>query len=474
MIKQVWENLLATKIFFFVRFVAAAIVGIVYLLVAAGIQYTFVEWFGETTFNYIVGGVLSMYLGALACTYLGRLLFMFVRGWHMGALAFSKQIRNKNLPALEVGMTVFRKHFTSFATVYGASILIKKFAEKGSEELWEMLQDVPYLCSLERFSKNPIVAKVGADILDTAFDGVVYYLVKYTKPGLGDDISAFPDALKRYLYALPQVLITSLSAYLLLYTVPKVIRLVLMISLIWNNGLVAGILLNVLCYPVFYVIKHAVFEPLETILLISCYSKHCKEEPVDDGIYKTFVDKILEAVGFESAMDGDREDEGEEPSREEDTAEEEPVSEPDIISDVEPVFEEDPPPPPRPPRNAMDSLNAIIQRADEDANVSDLPLADDITESNVRDDIPASGFANLNSLIEQMGPSTGGGADEDEEADSEDEEEVPPVTRLSDLLGSLSPSSMQEAFGAVTPEYNPEEEELEDPNPLGGGRIDLL
>lgn len=304
MLAEVRENLKVTWIFLLTRFAVSLVVGLFYILLAAALQYFYVSLLGETKFNYIIGGVLSLFVGSIACTYLGKLGFMFVRGWHMAALAYRSQILKKNLPPLEAGMTVFRKHFSSFAVVYGAQFFILKVARKGADQLWELLKDVPFLGSLQRFAENPIVSKIANDLLDTAFDATMYYIVRYTKPGLGDNLQAVPSALKRYLYALPQVMLTSFSGYLLFYSIPKILRTAVMLGLLFTNGLVAGVLQCVLVYPLYYIIEHAFFEPLESVLLISCYSKHCTDELEEDeqSLYKSIVDSILESSGLSDAF----------------------------------------------------------------------------------------------------------------------------------------------------------------------------
>lgn len=442
MFNQLGANIRATWIFFVVRLVASALVGLIYIIIAAAIQYFYVELFGETTFNYIVGGAFSLFLGSFAAKYLGSFLFMFIRGWHVAALAYAKQIEDRNLPALEVGMTVFRKHFTSFAVIYGASILIRKFAKKGTEELWELLKDVPYLCSLERFAKNPIVAKLGSDILDTAFDGVVYYIIKYTKPGVSDDVSAFPTALKRYLYALPQVMLTSLGSFFVFYVVPKFIRWLVIIWVLFSNGLVAGILINVLLYPVFYVLRHGLFEPLEMMSLISCYSKHCTEDAVNDegGVYQKLVNSVLEAAGFEEYMDNaettvqNAEDEPEEPEPAQAT-----LGDDDLI-DVAPDFTED-----VDPVAAVASFSANVPN--EVPDVADLPLAEDEpSDVDVVKDAPVRA-ANLADMIKQHSQKSIASADESIDSDEPD---PPPVTRLGSIMSKLTPEAFNQAWGAAS------------------------
>lgn len=448
MFSQLGANIRATWIFFVVRFVASALIGLLYIIIAAAIQYFYVEVFGETTFNYIIGGAFSLFLGSFAAKYLGDFLFMFIRGWHVAGLAYAKQIEERNLPALEVGMTVFRKHFSSFAMIYGASILVRKFAKKGTEELWELLRDVPYLCSLERYAKTPIVSKLGADILETAFDGVVYYVIKYTKPGVADDVSAFPEALKRYLYALPQVMLTSLGSFFMFYVVPKFMRWIVIVAVLFSNGLVAGILINVLLYPVFYVLRHSLFDPLEMMSLISCYSKHCTEEAVNEegGAYKKLVNKLLEATGFEEYMDRDA---GSSKAEAEDEPEDEPepeqieapLKDEDLI-DVAPDFSEDAV---SDPVAAVASFTASAPES-HTPDISELPLApDDAVPVDVVNEAPQRA-STLADFIANRGEkaSTSLLGDDDKEGE---ERNQPPVTRLGSMLSKLSPEALDQAFG---------------------------
>ena len=71
MVNEMKENLKVTWIFFLVRFAASLLIGLVYIFTAAAIQYAYVGFLGETKFNYIMGGIFSLMIGSLLCTYLG-------------------------------------------------------------------------------------------------------------------------------------------------------------------------------------------------------------------------------------------------------------------------------------------------------------------------------------------------------------------------------------------------------------------
>lgn len=424
MFNEMKENFKVTWIFFLARFAASLVVGLIYILLAAAIQYMYVGFLGETKFNYIMGGIFSLMIGSLICTYLGKLAFMFVRGWHMAAMAFAGQIKARNLPPLEAGMTVFSKHFSSFAVVYGAQLLIGKLASKGVEYLWGLLKDVPILCNLERFAKNPIVSKVGKDILDTGFDAAMFYIIKYTKPGLGDDLAAVPKAIKRYLYALPQVMLTSVTGYLLFYFAPRLLKWGTFIYLVWHNGLVAGVLLCALTYPIFYIIQHTFFEPLESMLLISCYSKHCKDEPEDDSIYKSIIDSILSASGFADMFQDEEQEAKESTEPAEDAAPEGEDPTGELNLDVEPDLEDAVV---SQPAAAAASLSTLIQEAQE-PDVSDMPISDAVPETPPTPPQPSRRPANLTELVDRYATA---------HAHAEDEEEAPTTGRAAPSTSGL-------------------------------------
>ena len=302
MLREIFELLWATKVFIFVRAVLAMIIAVLYLIVAAAIQYWFVSIFGESTFNYIVGGIFSLGAGIAICGSIGKFLFMFVRGWHVGAIVYSKQILERNLPALEVGMAVFKKHLTSFAAVYGISMILSKFTKGAVGKLWELMDDVPFVSSLKKVAEWPLVRRLGEDILNTSFDCIIYYLAKYSKSGIRDDFSKIPEILKTYLYALPGVAGTSIAWFFLSWVAPKFLRVFLCIY-VFKGGIVSGILLNVLLFPLFYVIANVLFEPIRTVLFLSAFAARCKEDPAEDCPYMTIVEGIMEALGLDGVFE---------------------------------------------------------------------------------------------------------------------------------------------------------------------------
>lgn len=302
MLKQIKANLIATKIFFVVRFVTSFLVGVVYFLLTAGIQYLFVSIMGKSTFNYIVGGVLALIIGAVVCTQLGRVLFWFVRGWHISALAYAGQINKKKLPALDIGIAAFGRHFTSFASVYGFGILVSNFVKPATSSVWDIIEDVPIIGGFAKYKDKAIVRHVSSDILDTAFDALIYYLVRYTSPGVGDDVKQIAKAMYKYLRALPQILVASIASFISLYFVPKTIAVIVVLFCFASGGIVSGVTILILLFPMFYILHHTIFEPLESVILLSAFSAYCRtvDEESDDDSFREKVNSILCDMGLDS------------------------------------------------------------------------------------------------------------------------------------------------------------------------------
>lgn len=298
--KLIKRNLKLTSVFFLVRFLVTIVVSVIYILIAAAVQYWFVSWLGENTFNYIIGGVLSLGVGAFICRYLGSLFLTVVSGWQVSAIAYASQIIKKDLPPLQAGMTIFNKHLTSFTAVYGLRAVVRGIVSQGSKLLWNLLENVPYIGTFKRFSQNPIVVHVSEDIFNTGFDAIVYYIVRFTKPGINDDVKVVPTALRQYLLALPGIMLSSITLMLALYIVPKVLRWATILLVFVKSGFTAGILITVLLFPVFYVLRHAVFEPITTVILLTAYARKCKSGDFEEeeSQYGNIVNRILNDIGF--------------------------------------------------------------------------------------------------------------------------------------------------------------------------------
>lgn len=339
--------------FFLLRFLCAIVVAFLYIFIAAFIQDVFVRILGESSFNYIVGGLLSLFLGVLFCHYIGSLTFMFIKGWHVSALAYAPKIVKSHAPALPVGVAAFNKNLVSFGAVYGVRILLKNVLEKFKTKLWELSDDIPFASTLKRVADNPIVEYISSDVLHYAFDAGIFYLVRHPPEDLNEVPSTLLTAVKKYLYAIPSILMSSVQSYLLFRFLPKLIKWVTFLWVLFTQGLVAGVLIIVLMFPIYYILDNALFDPLTMVMFLAAYAKVCeKEQNPEDPIVK-LVDSIMDSDDADDGGDAEEvattlEDEVEEkpakksvkPKSPPPSSEEEPVASPVEEGPVLPSDEE--------------------------------------------------------------------------------------------------------------------------------------
>lgn len=450
--KQFRRNTCVTGVFFLVRFVVALGISLLYILVAAAIQYYFVALLGESTFNYIVGGLLSLFLGALFCHYVGALIFMFVKGWHVAALAYVPKIVKTGAPAFNVGLRAFSKNLMSFGAVYGVRVLLKNTVSGFKDKLWDIADDIPFVELLRRFAEHPIVEYIASDVLHYGFDAAVYYLVRYPPEDINEVPNTVLTAIKKYLYCIPSILLSSVQTYIFFRFIPKVLKWILILWVFLTQGLVAGILITVLMFPVFYILDNAFFDPLTMVMFISAYAKQCDKEVNEEDPVVQAVNSIIDGANIGTTGD-DFDDVEEEP-------EEEPKPKPKKREPPKPVEPEMPPEPSdeelfgappeveRTPGLTGSALGALAGLASQGAAaeprrvtqdlLEDLPLEEEDTEEDAPSDMPdffgGGGATGLADLFRSV---NGGDLDADPLAGlySEDQEDQTQDRAQSLLLG---------------------------------------
>lgn len=388
--KTFWKYVETTKVFFFVRFLATIVVALIYIILAAFIQYYFVKFFGENTFNYIIGGMLSLFIGILFCHYIGSLFFMFVKGWHVAALAYTNKIRKAGVSAFDVGVKAFNKNIVSFGAVYGLRTLLNNILTSFKTRLWDITSDIPYFTLLRRAANNPIVEYLAGDVLHYAFDATIFYIVKKSPDSLSDIPELGLEAVKKYLYAIPAILVSSVQSFMIFRFVPKVIKWLVIFYIFLHNGFLAGILISVLMYPIFYILDNALFDPLTMIVFISAYAKKCKEEVDESNPIVVAVNQILEG-------DEPRGEEGEEelegmvsmPEEESTKADTKKVESP-ATTTKEPAVEKV-----ETGGSQKITMASLEEDNDEGIDITDL-LSGDVT-------LPGSGGIDLSQLAGQLG-----------------------------------------------------------------------
>ena len=297
------RNVRVTFGFFLIRLFASVFVGIIYIFLAGVIQYWFVMLLGESTFNYIVGGLLSLFLGVIICNFIGTLAFMFVKGWHVASLAYVPRIIKSGASAVDVGIRAFKKNFLSFGAVYGVRQLVFGTLKDFKTSLWEITDDIPYASTFRKFANNPIVEYIAGDVLHYAFDAAIFYLVRHPASELSEVPNTILTAAKKYLYCIPSILVTSVQTYVLFRFLPKLLKLLSIVFVFLTQGFVAGIFLTVLMHPLFYCLDNALFDPLTMVAFLSVYSKECEKAVDEESSIVRAVTAILDGQKLDTTVD---------------------------------------------------------------------------------------------------------------------------------------------------------------------------
>lgn len=282
-----------TSGFFLLRFLVSIGVAIVYILVAAGIQYAFVGLMGESTFNYIVGGLLSLLLGVIVCNFGGAVVFMFVRGWHVAALAYAKKIYKSGASSITVGMKVFAKNIVGFGAVYGVRTIVRNVVSSFTDTLWDLLEDVPFVSNLKSISENPVVEHMAKAVLDYGFDATIFYLIKHKPEDMSEVPNTVIEGLKRYLCCLPSIMVTAVGTYVVFEVLPAIVKVLVIFGVFMTQGICAGILITVLVWPLFYILENTFFKPLTMMMFMTCFAAVCDKEVDSDSKVAQMVDSII-------------------------------------------------------------------------------------------------------------------------------------------------------------------------------------
>lgn len=292
------KSLLATWPFFIIRAIAVIIISVIYVIVATQIQYISISLLGESTFNYIVFGLLGLFAAAALCSYVAKAILLLVNGWHIAAIPYTNRIMRRDVSSISVGYYAFKAHFLSFGSIFGLSIAIKKISEAASSPIRKMLEKTALGVAILRFSNMPLFENTIKDMMSSVYDCVIYYLVKYTKPGIQDDAFGIFNAVKLYLYTLPKIIATSLSLYLATNIIPKVVIGIGCVSTFINRGIVDALTAVILAYPIWMVLNIVIFRPLYVVSVLGCYAATCeKHQDADVDLTKSFVsDKIMNKI----------------------------------------------------------------------------------------------------------------------------------------------------------------------------------
>lgn len=380
------NKLKATWQFFILRFLFAIIVILLYLILSSVIQKACIALLGDSIFNYIVFGLLSLLISIIASSYIGKLIFLFVNGWHIAALPYSSKINKKKLNALSIGFCAFKAHMSSFGIIFGVSIVVNKIAKKGVKIAKKVLNKYHWFAYL---SNLPVINYVIEKTFDSLYDCLIYYLVSYTKPGIEDDASAIFKAIRIYLISLPKILGGTFLLYIFTAVVPKILLLAYIILSIFTYGFIETLGFIVFIFPLSYLLDIILFRPIHTITVLNIFSKSCikaHEEEESKDIYSKLgkLNDIIASILINNGIDVsdyfnvEPVEEKDEPEVETDTNEQEVVDDtakPEVKTDVSPIGR----------RSLQDVLNTSVS----------LPTIDSTTLNSVADMLNATTNFNI-------------------------------------------------------------------------------
>lgn len=342
----------ATWSFILLRFATVSLLSLIYIFVAAQIQYWFVLILGESTFNYIISGMLSLFVGVALCAFAGKYVMLLVNGWHIAALPYANKILDGEVSAISVGFYAFKAHFTSFGIITALSLAITEIGKRLGKELSVTLKEYQIGEFLLKISTFPLFENTVRDIISSAYDCCVYYLVRYTKPGIRDDAQGILDGLKAYVFCLPKIITASLSIFIATNVMPKFVAMAVIVYLIINEGIVGAIFLAVIIYPLWFLLNTVVFRPIYVMAVLGVYSDKCSSIEEDPEYNEQKMKAVMQVIGNALNMFGIENNLGspseEDEEREQDESEVEVASEEEdsLNTDVsmsEPVVLQEPP-----------------------------------------------------------------------------------------------------------------------------------
>lgn len=299
------DGIKATWPFIIVRLLTVLVVCAIYLFVAAQLQYWGVKLLGESTFNYIITGLLSLFVGVALCSFLGKWLLLLVNGWHIAALPYARSIIRGDVGAVEVGFYSFKEHFMSFGLIMGLNIVVSKLSGVLGAQIQESLRGNSIGNALIKLSKFPIFEKSVDNIVSAAYDCVVYYLVKYTEPGVADDPQGVAQGLKAYVFCLPKMIAASIGVYFCTETLPRIAGIIFTVFCVLEQGIVASIFIWVLVYPIWYLLYVTVLHPLYVAVVLGIYADKCKDIEEESGEQSNkllqILVSLLESCGIDAS-----------------------------------------------------------------------------------------------------------------------------------------------------------------------------
>lgn len=316
------KMLQVSKPYFFLRLAVSLFIVSLYLLVASMVQYGFIYLLEESTFNYLVGGLCSLILSVCVVYWVDKVLMMFIHALHMSALSYTDSIIKHNLSAYDVGMRAFKSNFLTFGAVYAVRTFTYHTLSTLTKKFWELFGDNKIAQYLSSKTQHPVVQYISKDLLHYSFDCIIFYIVG-SKEEKEDVMTTALMGLKKYLYCLSSMVLSSIQTYILFKFLPVLCALILLFIMLFTEGLVTAVLFSVLLFPIFYLLNNIFFDSLIMLVFLSKYKTSCETENYPEDI----VSKVEGMLSEESLDTSTVEQEAPIAESKEEVKEEKPIVE---------------------------------------------------------------------------------------------------------------------------------------------------
>lgn len=298
----IWKYLKATKVFIFTRFVFSLLLLVLYLICASMLQYNFVLVLGRTSFNYIVFGFVSLLISMIIFSYVNKFVMLLTRGWHVSSLAYVSKIVKNNLSALDVGMCAFNKNFPSFGLVIALYSIIKSTVVSFYDKFYVLIGNTTSMSNMKTHANSPIVEYIAKNILGYAYDMIVFYIIKHPISNYEESSELFQQLIKKYFCSIPDIIQENFKGIICCNFVSLCTKVFLIIYLFLSKGILLGLLLTFIMYPVFKLLDNVFVDSLMLLMFTKTFSEVCDKDYTESPIMEA-INKILDEEYFDEDVE---------------------------------------------------------------------------------------------------------------------------------------------------------------------------
>lgn len=298
----IWKYLKATKVFIFTRFVFSLLLLVLYLICASMLQYIFVLVLGRTSFNYIVFGFVSLLISMIIFSYVNRFVMLLIRGWHVSSLAYVPKIVRNNLSALDVGMCAFNKNFPSFGLVIALYSIIKSTVVSFYDKFYVLMGNTTSMSNMKTHANSPIVEYIAKNILGYAYDMIVFYIIKHPISNYEESSELFQQLIKKYFCSVPDIIQENFKGIICCNFVSLCAKVFLIIYLFLSKGILLGLLLTFIMYPVFKLLDNVFVDSFMLLMFTKTFSEVCDKDYTESPIMEA-ITKVLDEEYFDEDVE---------------------------------------------------------------------------------------------------------------------------------------------------------------------------